>query len=457
MTPLPLSGIRIIEPGQVWALPYAISPLAAYGAEVIKVESARRPDSSRGSPQPDNLVGEQPWNDGGTYHEANRNKLGISLDLNTERGKELFKEIVSISDVVAQNFPPRVMRNFGLDYPVLRDVKPDIIVLDSTAYGSSGPWQNYIGYGSSLQAVTGLTYLTGYEDGGPIQGGILFNDTLGALNATYAILLALAHRERTGQGQWIDLSQYEAGVAHLGEAFMEYEMNGVVPSRRGNSHPDHAPYGVYRCAGEDAWVAITVTSDAEWSNLVRAVGEPWASRRDWETAEGRVSQRQEVDDAIGIWTATLEKHEVMHLLQAGGVACGALYNTREVATDPHHGDRGFFSISQHPSPVGPRPHSAPLFGLTGVDRPPDGLAPRFGEFNGRVFRELLGRTQTEFDELIDQKVIADIPANPGVTPPPDPKGLLQMGFLAEYDVDYKARLGISAATGDESPGDQPND
>ncbi|MFB3120025.1 MAG: CoA transferase, partial [Stenotrophomonas maltophilia] len=132
MTPLPLSGIRIIEPGQVWAMPYAISPLAAYGAEVIKVESAVRPDSSRGSPQPDNLVGEQAWNNGGTYHEANRNKLGISLDLNTQRGKELFKELVSISDVVAQNFPPRVMRNFGLDYPKLKEVKPDIIVLDST-------------------------------------------------------------------------------------------------------------------------------------------------------------------------------------------------------------------------------------------------------------------------------------------------------------------------------------
>ena len=442
MTPLPLSGIRIIEPGQVWALPYAISPLAAYGAEVIKVESAVRPDSSRASPQPDNLVGEKPWNDGGTYHEANRNKLGISLDLNTRPGKELFKELVSISDVVAQNFPPRVMRNFGLDYPILRQVKPDIIVLDSTAYGSSGPWQNYIGYGSSLQAVTGLTYLTGYEDGGPVQGGILFNDTLGAVNATYAILLALAHRERTGQGQWIDLSQYEAGVAHLGEAFMEYEMNGVVPSRRGNSHPDHAPYGVYPCAGEDAWVAITVTSDAEWANFARAVEQPWAASQDWKSVEGRLAQRQRLDDAIGKWTANRDKQEVMHLLQAGGVACGAVYNAREVATDPHHGDRGFFSISQHPAPVGPRPHSAPLFGLIGVDRPTDRLAPRFGEYNRQIFPDLLGRSQQEYDELMDQRVIAETPANPEVTPPPDPEGLLRMGFLAKIDPEYKARLDI---------------
>ena len=440
--PLPLSGVRIIEPGQVWALPYAISPLAAYGAEVIKVESAVRPDSSRGSPQPDSQVGDQPWNNGGMYHEANRNKLGISLDLNTDRGKELFKELVSVSDVVAQNFPPRVMRNFGLDYPELRKIKPDIIVLDSTAYGSSGPWENYIGYGSSLQAVTGLTYVTGYEDSGPVQGGILFNDTLGALNATYAILLALAHRERTGQGQWIDLSQYEAGVAHLGEAFMEYEMNGVAPTRRGNSHPDHAPYGLYPCAGDDGWVSITVTSDAEWANFVRAVGEAWASNRDWETAESRLSQRKSLDEAIGRWTSDKDKHEVMHLLQSGGVACGAVYNTRDIATDAHHADRGFFEISQHPEPVGPRPHSAPLFGLTGVDRPPDRLAPRFGEANRKVFQELLGRTDQEYDELMDQQVISDVPANPGVTQPPDPEGLLRMGFLAERDLEYKSRLGI---------------
>ena len=440
--PLPLSGVRIIEPGQVWALPYAISPLAAYGAEVIKVESAVRPDSSRGSPQPDSQVGDQPWNNGGMYHEANRNKLGISLDLNTDRGKELFKELVSVSDVVAQNFPPRVMRNFGLDYPELRKIKPDIIVLDSTAYGSSGPWENYIGYGSSLQAVTGLTYVTGYEDSGPVQGGILFNDTLGALNATYAILLALAHRERTGQGQWIDLSQYEAGVAHLGEAFMEYEMNGVAPTRRGNSHPDHVPYGLYPCAGDDGWLSITVTSDAEWANFVRAVGEAWASNRDWETAESRLSQRKSLDEAIGRWTSDKDKHEVMHLLQSGGVACGAVYNTRDIATDAHHADRGFFEISQHPEPVGPRPHSAPLFGLTGVDRPPDRLAPRFGEANRKVFQELLGRTDQEYDELMDQQVISDVPANPGVTQPPDPEGLLRMGFLAERDLEYKSRLGI---------------
>lgn len=440
--PLPLSGIRIIEPGQVWAMPYAITPLAAYGAEVIKIESAIRPDSSRGSPQPDNQVGDRPWNNGGMYHEANRNKLGVSLDLSTDRGKELFKELVSVSDVVAQNFPPRVMRNFGLDYPNLKKVKPDIIVLDSTAYGSSGPWENYIGYGSSLQAVTGLTFLTGYEDGGPVQGGILFNDTLGALNATYAILLALAHRERTGQGQWIDLSQYEAGVAHLGEAFMEYEMNGVAPSRRGNNHPDHAPYGVYRCTGDDNWVSISVTSDAEWANFVRAVGEPWASNGDWETVEGRLAQRKTVDDAISSWTASRDKHEVMHLLQAGGVACGAVYNTREIATDPHLGDRGFFAMSQHPDPVGLRPHSAPLFGLTGVDRLPDRLAPRFGEFNHQIFCDLLGHTGKEYDELMHKQVIADIPANPGVTPPPDPASLLRMGFLAEHDLEYKSRLGI---------------
>ena len=439
---LPLDGIRIIEPGQVWALPYAIAPLAAYGAEVIKIESAGRPDSSRGSPQPDSTVGKDPWNNGGMYHEANRNKLGVSLDLNTERGRKLFKELVSISDVVAQNFPPRVMRNFGLEYGELCKVKPDIIVLDSTAYGSSGPWQNYIGYGSSLQAVTGLTYLTGYQDSGPVQGGILFNDTLGALNATYAILIALAHRELTGQGQWIDLSQFEAGVSHLGEAFMEYEMNGVVPTRKGNTHLGHAPYGVYRCLGDDSWVSITVTSDSEWANFVRGVGETWASNKNWEKAEGRLAQRQGLDEAIDTWTSKQDKHDVMHMLQSMGVACGAVYNTREVATDLHHSDRGFFAISDHPTPVGARPHSEPLFRLTDVERPPDRLAPRFGEANSRIFKGLLGLSNVEYDELIEHEIISDRPTNLGVTPPPDRERLLSMGFLAEIDLEYKSRLGI---------------
>ncbi|MEC8857578.1 MAG: CoA transferase, partial [Chloroflexota bacterium] len=224
--------------------------------------------------------------------------------------------------------------------------------------------------------------------------------------------------------------------------YMEFEMNGVAPTRRGNSHPDHAPYGVYRCAGDDGWVSITVTSDAEWASFVRVVGESWASNADWETAAERLVQRQNLDEAIGNWTASRDKHEVMHLLQAGGVACGAVYNTREIATDPHHADRGFFTISVHPEPVGPRPHSAPLFRLTGVGRPPDRLAPRFGEFNRQIFCDLLGKSKQEYAELMGQKVISDIPDNPGVTPPPNVEGLLRMGFLAEHDLEYKAKLGI---------------
>ena len=439
---LPLQGVRILEPGQVWALPYATTPLAMYGAEVIKVEATVRPDSSRGAPQPENRLGPEPWNDGGTNHEVNRNKLGITLDLSTARGKELFKELVSISDVVAQNFPPRVMRNFGLGYPELVKVKPDIIVLDSTAYGSTGPWQNYIGYGSSLQAVTGLTYLTGYKDGSPIQGGILYNDTLGALTATYAILLAIAHRQRTGQGQWIDLSQYEAGVAQLGEAFLEYTMNQRVPTRLGNSHPHYAPYGVYPCCGNDSWVAITVTSDAEWTNFRRAVAEGWAQDPEFETNRGRLLRREKLEAAISDWTSTRDHHEVMHLLQSNGVAAGAVYNTREIATDLHLDDRDFFNVSNHPPPVGPRPHAGPLMNLMGVTRPPDQLAPTLGQHNEYVLRDLLGLDDAEYMGLKGANVIGQVPANPSMTPPADPAELLRMGFLAEHDLNYRMRLGL---------------
>ena len=442
MPDLPLSGIRVVEPGQVWALPYAIAPLAMYGAEVIKVESTVRPDSSRGGPQPDNRVEGDAWNHGGAYHEVNRNKLGITLNLNTQRGKDLFKELVNVSDVVAQNFPPRVMRNFGLDYPELKKVKRDIIVLDSTAYGSTGPWQNYIGYGSSIQAVTGLTYLTGYEDGGPVQGGILYNDILGAQTATYAILLAIAQRERTGEGQWIDLSQYQAGVVQLGEAFMDYTMNERIPTRRGNSHSNFAPYGVYPCSGDDSWVAITITSDAEWLNFRRVVKEDWAKDTEFESTTGRLKHRQKLDAGITKWTSSRYKHEVMRRLQSSGVACGAVNNTREIATDPHLGDRNFFRVSNHPSPVGPRPHASPLFKLMGVQLPPDRVAPTLGQHNRYVLCDILGYNDGEFRKLEEAHVMGRVPDNPGVTPPPDPEALLRMGFLAEYDRDYKKRLGI---------------
>ena len=335
------------------------------------------------------------------------------------------------------------MRNFGLDYPELTKVKPDIIVLDSTAYGSTGPWQNYIGYGSSIQAVTGLTYLTGYEGGEPVQGGILYNDILGALTATYAILLAVAHRERTGEGQWIDLSQYQSGVVQLGEAFMDYTMNERIPTRRGNSHPNFAPYGLYPCSGDDAWIAITVTSDAEWMNFRRAIGEQWADDAGLETAEGRLQHREKLDADIGKWTASRDKHEVMHQLQTSGVACGAVNNTREITTDAHLADRNFFRVSNHPSPIGPRPHASPLFNLMGVQRPPDRLAPTLGQHNRYVICDILGYDDKQYQELEESKIIGQIPDNQGVTPPPDPEALLRMGFLAEYDRDYKKRLGIA--------------
>ena len=452
MTPLPLSGVRILDAGHAWALPYAITPLAMYGAEVLKVESTVRPDMSRGSPQPENRVVGDSWNHGGSYHEMNRNKLGVTLDLTTPRGKEIYRELVSISDVVAQNFPPRVMRNFGLDYPNLRKIRPDIIVLDSTAYGSTGPWQNYIGYGSSLQAVTGLTYVTGYEGEEPIQGGILFNDVLAALAATYAILLALAHREVTGEGQWIDLSQYELGVTHLGEAFMEYAMNGRVPTRRGNSHPHFAPYGVYPCADEDAWVAITVTSDGEWLNFRDAVGEEWAYDPVFETVIGRLRHRKRLDALLAQWTRPQDHHTVMHRLQAAGVACGAVLNARELVTDPHLRDRGFFTIMEHPAPVGRRPHLGPLFRLLGVQRPPDRPAPSLGQHNGLVLRDLLGVTPEEYRALEEAGVIGEAPVKLSVAQPASAAELLRLGFIAEHDTQYRERLGLGADAAQEERG-----
>jgi crotonobetainyl-CoA:carnitine CoA-transferase CaiB-like acyl-CoA transferase len=233
-------------------------------------------------------------------------------------------------------------------------------------------------------------------------------------------------------------------VGQLGEAFMEYAMNGKIPNRHGNSQPHFVPYGVYPCDGNDSWVTITVTSDAEWLNFKKAIGEEWADDSELETVIGRLRHRKQLDAAISEWTRSQNHHAVMHLLQAAGVACGAVHNTREIATDPHLRERGFFPISNHQAPVGPRPHLGPLFNLKGVKRLPDRLASTLGQYNRYVLCDLVGLGDDDYDALMEANIIGETPANPSMTQPPKTADLLRMGFIAEHDTDYKKRLRLES-------------
>jgi len=447
MARMSLEGIRITDIGTALAIPVATKFLADYGAEVIKVESFAHIDSARVGPYTDNEPGEKYWERGVPYMPANANKLSIALDLNKPRGREIFKELVRISDIVTENFPPRVMKNFGLDYPVLKEVKPDLIMISSCGYGQSGPWMNYGAYGWGLEPMSGISQVTGYQDGPPLRSSIPYNDFLGAMNAALLIMAALEYRGKTGKGMYIDLSQYEVGVCGVGETILDYSMNQRVQTRMGNRHPSMAPHGCYRCSGDDKWVVIAVSSDEEWQALCQAMGNPtWAKDEKFADTLSRWKNQDELDRLIEEWTSPQDHYEVMRVLQAAGVAAGAVLNSKEQALDPHLRERDYYWIHKHPE-VGTRAFPAPWAKLSktpGIMRMPP---PTLGQHNEQVLSKLLGMSEQEIAELASEGIIGTRPVGVAELPPsympvvPIPIAMA-IGALSEHDENYREILGL---------------
>ena len=277
----PLRGIRALELAEIWAGPFCGVMLGDMGAEIIKVEALQRIARGplRPAPNtpgyPDYDPGERPWNRQGNFNATNRNKLGITLDLTTEQGVDAFKELVAISDVVFTNYAFGVMDRLGIGQDVLRAIKPDLVVLFTPGYGNTGPYRGHRSMGMAIDAMTGHSALRGYPDLDLSHNSLVHHpDAVGAATAAFAICAALHYRARTGKGQFIDLSQAEAFMPHMGETFLENQMSGKSRERRGNSHPRMSPHGCYRCLGDDAWVAIAVRSDDEWRRFCDVIGQP---------------------------------------------------------------------------------------------------------------------------------------------------------------------------------------
>jgi benzylsuccinate CoA-transferase BbsF subunit len=377
MTNSVLKGIRILDFTWVLAGPYATRLLADSGAEVIKVQPLL--------PQEDDDFAR------GYYNTWNRNKLGITLDLGTPEGIALAKKLVLSSDAVVENFTPRVMANWGLDYANLKKLKPDIVMLSLSAMGSTGPYRDYTGFGPTIQAFSGLTYLTAYSGGPPLGLGTAYADHVGALFACLALLGAFEYRRRTGEGQYIDISQVEAMASLLGDAF--------VPVK------ETAFQGVYRCRGDDRWCAIAVATDEEWQGFKKALGNPpWAEARRFATLSARLKNKKALDELIEGWTKTRPAEEVMVLLQAQGVAAGVVQNARDLAKDPQLKERGFFIELDHPE-MGKTISDATPIRLS--DTPPQYSrpAPLPGQDNNYVYSELLGLSGGEINKLKKQGVI----------------------------------------------------
>jgi benzylsuccinate CoA-transferase BbsF subunit len=356
------------------------------------------------------VPGDEWWNEGGTFAYWARNKESLCLQVAHPLGKEVFLKLVAHSDIVTDNFRPGTMRRLGLDHDSLVQVKSDIITLSCTAYGHTGPWRSYGARARTVDAVCGLSYLTGYEGGPAIRASSNYMDHTGGLNVAYALLLALYHRRKTGKGMRIDLSMYDTGVSCIGPAILEAQ-SGIERPRLGTAHLWQAPHNVYRCQGTDRWLVLSVSTDAEWSHLKAAMGEPaWAADPRFDTVLGRWTYRRDLDAHLEQWTMTHETQAMMCLLQAHGVPAGAVHTARDLIADPHLQERGYFDVFTNANTprVGPRVYAGRPFRSTKFPTPMR-FVSALGQHNVQLLQEVAKLTAADIQQLVEVGVIATRP------------------------------------------------
>ena len=386
---LPLKGVRVLDLSWIIAGPTATRFLAMMGAEVIKVGSARRPDpSTRGAP----------------FQAYNQSKLYAALNISRPEGLELAMRLVSVSDIVIENFAAGVIERLGLGYDALRQAKPDIIMLSSSGTGHSGPDKNYVAYGSLLQYYTGWNAISGYPDSEPIKGGLWADPWVGMELAMVAAA-ALNHRAVTGEGHYVDFSMAEALTASIPEALLDYQMNDRVPEPMGNTDHHHAPHNVYRCKGDDRWLAIAVTNYEEWRTLCGVIGSHVLSDDVALTdTKGRREQQKRIDSAITAWSQQHEDYEAMRILQDAGISAAPYLSPQRIFTDPQLREGGFFTTR---TASDGKQRDLPALGwrFEGGPEPRITAAPVLGQHNNYVYGELLGLSDDEVAQFIEEQII----------------------------------------------------
>ncbi|MGI8554021.1 MAG: CaiB/BaiF CoA transferase family protein, partial [Dehalococcoidia bacterium] len=408
---LPLEGVRVLDLTMVWAGPFATKFLADMGAEVLKVESLNHIDSRlwAGFAYKDATAENIPYARDNYVVLFSRNKLGITLDLGTEIGRNLFLQLVAISDVVIENFAAGVLDRLGLDFETLRGVNPRIILAGMPGFGNDGPERDFVAYGTTLEALSGLAGITGYAADEPHKSGINYGDPVAGMHAAGAVMAALHRMRRTGHGELIEVAQLESLIMLLGETVVDYSMNGCSTTTHGNADPLMAPQGVYPCRGADRWLALTLANDEEWEKLVDLLGRPvWASGPELATAAGRRRQTALIDAHLANWTRDQDQMELMKRLQAAGLRAGAVLDAAQVLADPHLTARGLFVEVDHPDG-----RSLPLafnpWRCNGRREPVRRRAPALGEDNDYVFHDLLGLNRSQIDELERRRISGRLP------------------------------------------------
>ena len=389
-----LEGVRVLDFTRVLAGPYATRILADFGAEVIKVQSKKTATGAEA-------------NDSEYFNNWNRNKKSITLDLSHRKACDIALQLISLSDVVIENFSPRVMANWGLHYEKLNAIKPDLIMVSMSAMGQTGPWKDFVAFGPTLQSLGALSYLTAYDDTLPVGPGYAYADTVVGLYGALAVLTGLENRARTGQGLFVDLSGYEAVCTLNGPLFLDLFANHrtVQPSGNRLGHIPAAPYGCYPCSGTGRWCVIAVFSDREWEELCKVMEEPdWSKEERFSTLDRRKEESEGLDELIGHWTSENEAETLAHLLQQKGICAGVVQSAEDLANDPQLLARDFFVHLDHPvlghtvsdgSPIRFRSHSS----FSGK------ASPSLGEDNHDVYRKLLGMTEKEVFDYIKRGII----------------------------------------------------
>ena len=424
---LPLSGVRILAQAIVWAGPFGSMILADLGADVIEIESIQHMSITRvfGSMRhipPALLDGpsgaalynrdgsEGFWNRGATFNFAKRGHRSVTVDLGRPEGRELFYGLVREADVFMENNAADVVEQLGIDWAQLSAINPRLIMIRFPGFGIDGPYKDFKGFGATMEAIVGHSYLRGYRDSDPSATPPVYHgDPNAGGSAAFAIQAALYARERTGQGQLIDLSQAEAVIHHTSYSLMDYVMNERVHEPWGNRHPWMAPYGVFPCRGDYRWLALAVDTDEAFAALCGEMGRPeLASDARFADAVSRYRHQDELEPLIADWTRELEDRDLMHRLQAAGVMAAMVYPQPEMFDDPQLQARGFFMEMEYPE-VPARLYPAPMAHFERLPLTPvRGPAPTLGQHNEELLRGILGKSEAEYQRLLDEELIGTV-------------------------------------------------
>lgn len=412
MSSAALKHLRICDLTGQLAGAGATRHLGAFGAEVIRVEDPVRKgrwDVLRGAPP---FVDERRGIElGGGFQNHNVTKLGITINLREERGKELLRELARVSDVVTENFAAGVLERLGFGYEALKALKEDIIYVSNCGFGHTGPYAKFKSWGPIAQAMSGITLTSGLPDQQPAGWGYSYMDHHGGYFMCVGILAALCHRETTGEGQWVDMSCSEAGAAMLGPAVLDYTVNGRPTRRAGSPHSNRdaggtmAPHGIYATEGVDNWIAISVRDDMEWASLAALIDEDWAHRESLRALAGRLAHEDVLDAEIDHWTRRHERYALAARLQERGIPAAAVARPGErIDRDPATREWGLWPAVDHPAMGSVRVDGVPVH-LSETDWEIDRAAPLLGADNEYVFGEILGLGAAEIGALRDEGVI----------------------------------------------------